>query len=139
MGDNVGLHCFEGGQALPEWLDSFRVTLIYLPIYFPEPTPVELIFNKMKTVLQRYAYRDLLRFYIDVAIYRALHEISVSDSRGFMAKLGTSREYLCESVPRKYTIFVSNFILIKQNCMFSSTVSPICSLESIPKSQSKIR
>ena len=42
----------------------------------------------MKTVLHRYEYRDLLRFNIDVAIYRALQEISVSDLRGFYGKVG---------------------------------------------------
>lgn len=51
--DNVALHCFDGGQALAEWLDSFGVTLLYLPVYSPELTPVELVFNKMKTVLHR--------------------------------------------------------------------------------------
>lgn len=81
--DNVALHRFDGGQALAEWLDNFGVTLTYLPVYSPELTPIELVFNKMKTVLHQYEYRDLLRFNIDVAIYRALQEISASDLRGF--------------------------------------------------------
>ncbi|KAK2551362.1 hypothetical protein P5673_027761 [Acropora cervicornis] len=79
--DNVTLHRFDGGQALAEWLDGFGVTLVYLPLYSPEFSPVELVFNKMKTMLHRYEYRELLRFNIDVAIYRALQEISVSDLR----------------------------------------------------------
>ena len=33
--DNVALHRFDGGQALAEWLDSFGVTLVYLPVYSP--------------------------------------------------------------------------------------------------------
>lgn len=31
--DNATLHRFDGGQASAEWLDSFGVTLIYLPVY----------------------------------------------------------------------------------------------------------
>ena len=85
---DVAFHHFDGGQALAEWLDSFGVTLIYLPVYSPELTPVDLIFNKIKTVLHRYEYRDLRRFNIDVAIYRALQEISVSDLPGFYGKVG---------------------------------------------------
>lgn len=85
--DNVALHRFDGGQAFAEWLDSFGVTLIYLPVYSPELTPVKLIFNKMKTVLHRYEYRDL-RFHIDVPIYRALQEVSTSDLHGFCRKVG---------------------------------------------------
>lgn len=30
---NVPLHHFDGGQALAKWLDSFGVTLVYLPVY----------------------------------------------------------------------------------------------------------
>ena len=82
------MHRFDGGQALAEWLDSFGVTLIYLPVHSPELTPVKLILNKMKTVLHRYEYHDLLRFNIDVAIYRAPQEISASDLRGFYRKVG---------------------------------------------------
>jgi len=69
--DNVALHRFDGGQAVhvAEWLDSSGVTLVYSPVYSPELTRVELIFNKMKTLLHRYEYRDLLRFKMDVAIF----------------------------------------------------------------------
>ena len=56
--DNVALHCFSGGQALAEWLDSFQVTLVNLPVYSPELTPVELVFNKMKSVLHRPRYMN---------------------------------------------------------------------------------
>jgi len=57
-------------------------------VYSPELTPVELIFNKMKTLLHRYEHRDHLRFNIDVAIYRVLQEISVSDLHGFYGQVG---------------------------------------------------
>ncbi|KAK3742051.1 hypothetical protein QZH41_004751 [Actinostola sp. cb2023] len=51
VADNAAFHRFDGGQILAEWLDSFGITLIYLPVYSPELTPVELVFNKLKTVL----------------------------------------------------------------------------------------
>ena len=31
--DNAAIHRFEGGRVLADWLDSFGVTLIYLPFY----------------------------------------------------------------------------------------------------------
>jgi len=86
--DNVALHHFDGGQALAEWLDSFGVTLVYLPVYSPELTPIELISNKMKTVLHRYEYCDLIRFNMHVAIYLVLQETSVSDLHGFYDLVG---------------------------------------------------
>ena len=81
--DNVAFHRFEGGRILAEWLDTFGVTLLYLPVYSPELNPVELVFNKLKTLLHRYEFRDLLRYNLHVGIYRALREISSSDLRGF--------------------------------------------------------
>jgi len=44
--DNVALHHFDGGQALAEWLDSFGVTLVYLPVYSPELTPIDFQLNE---------------------------------------------------------------------------------------------
>ena len=80
--DNAAIHRFEGGRVLTEWLDSFGVTEIYLPIYSPELSDVEL-FNKFKTVLHCYEFCNILLFNIHVAVYRALQEITVSDLRGF--------------------------------------------------------
>ena len=37
--DNVALHRFDDVQALADWLDSFGVTLVYLPVYSPELYP----------------------------------------------------------------------------------------------------
>ena len=81
--DNATIHRFEGGRVLAEWLDSFGITLIYLPVYSPELNPVELLFNKFKTVLHRYEFRNILQFNIHVGVYRALQEITVSDLKGF--------------------------------------------------------
>ena len=77
--DNAAIHRFEGGRVLAEWLDSFEVTLIYLPVCSPELSPVELLFNKFRTVLHRYEFRNILLFNIHVAVYRALQEITVGD------------------------------------------------------------
>ena len=58
--DNAAIHRYEGGRVLGEWLDSFGVTLIYLPTYSPELNPVELLFNKLKNILHRYEFRNIL-------------------------------------------------------------------------------
>ena len=49
--NNVALRHFNEGQALAEWLDGFGVTLVYIPVYSPELTPVQLVLKKMKMVL----------------------------------------------------------------------------------------
>lgn len=66
---DVALHHFDGGQALAEWLDSSGVTLVYSPVYSPELTRIELIFNQMKTFFHICMNTVILRFKMDVAIF----------------------------------------------------------------------
>jgi len=81
--DNCATHRFQGGQILGEWLDDIGCVLIYLPTYSPELNPIELVFNKLKTILHRVDYRDLLRDNLHVAVYEALKQITTTDMHGF--------------------------------------------------------
>ena len=81
--DNCATHCFLGGEILGEWLDEIACVLVYLPTYSPELNPIELVFNKLKTILHRVDYQDLIRDNLHVAAYEALKEITASDMRGF--------------------------------------------------------
>ena len=54
--DNCPTHRFLGGEILAEWLDDIGCVLVYLPTYAPELNPIELAFNKLKTVLHRVDY-----------------------------------------------------------------------------------
>jgi transposase len=81
--DNCATHCFVGGEILGECLDEIGCILVYLPTYSPELNPIELVFNKLKTILHRVDYQDLLRDNQHVAAYEALKQITASDMRGF--------------------------------------------------------
>ena len=76
-------HRFLGGEILAEWLDDIGCVLVYLPTYPPELNPIELAFNKLKTVLHRVDYRDLLRDNLHIAVYEALKQFTASDMYGF--------------------------------------------------------
>ena len=86
--DNCATHHYLGGQVLGEWLDNIGCTLIYLPTYSPEFNPIELVFNKLKTVLKRIEYRELLRDNLHVAVYEGLKKITSNDMREFYRTTG---------------------------------------------------
>lgn len=81
--DNCATHRNQGGQILGEYLDDIGCVLLYLPTYSPELNPIELVFNKLKTILHRVEYRDLLRDNLHVAAFEALKQFNANDMRGF--------------------------------------------------------
>ena len=70
-------------KILGEWLDDIGSVLVYLPTYSPELNPMELVFNKLKTILHRVDYQYLLRDNLHIAVYEALKQFTVSDMCGF--------------------------------------------------------
>ncbi|KAL9977766.1 hypothetical protein ACROYT_G015206 [Oculina patagonica] len=83
--DNTPIHHHQAGQALGEWLDEIGCTAVYLPTYPPKFNPAENVFNKLKTILRRFEYRELLKDSLHVAVHEALKEITSQDMRGFFA------------------------------------------------------
>jgi hypothetical protein len=82
------IHHYRAGRALGEWLDDIGCVLLYLPTYLPEFNPAENVFNKLKTILRRFEYRELLRDSLHVAVHQALQEIATNDE-DFLSSLDT--------------------------------------------------
>ena len=80
--DNAPIHHYRAGQALAESLDDMGCVLVFLPTYSPEFNPAENVFNKLKTILRKYEFRELLRANLHVAVYEALKEITQQDMIG---------------------------------------------------------
>ena len=72
--DNAPIHHNRAGEALGEWRDDIGCTLVYLPTYSPEFNPAELVFNKLKTILKRFGFRELLQDNLHVAVYEAVKQ-----------------------------------------------------------------
>ena len=86
--DNAPIHHYRAGQALCEWFDDMGCVVVFLPTYSPEFNPTENVFNKLKTVLRRYQFRELLGGNLHVAVHEALKEITPQDMIGFFQHTG---------------------------------------------------
>jgi len=49
--DNLTTYHYKGGEILEAWLEEMGIELIYLPTYSSDLNPIELSFNKVKTLL----------------------------------------------------------------------------------------
>ena len=81
--DNCAIHRFEARRALQTWLMDMGANLVYTPSLSPEFNAVELVFNKLKTLLKREEYTTMLQQNVHVAIYESLNHISTDDMYGF--------------------------------------------------------
>lgn len=81
--DNCAIHHNEGGYVLSEWLDSFGIDVVYLPVYSPEFNPCELLFNKLKILSKRDEIRTVFSRSVHQGIYQCLEHITVDDCIGF--------------------------------------------------------
>ena len=62
--------------------------LIYLPTYSPELNPTEFVFNKMRSILKRYEYHEILRQSLHVGVYKAISNVTSLDMHGFYRYTG---------------------------------------------------
>jgi transposase len=74
--DNAAIHHYTAGQILGSFLDEIGCVLIYLPTYSPELNPTEFVFNKMRSILKRYEYREILRQSLHVGVYEAISNVT---------------------------------------------------------------
>ena len=86
--DNAAIHHYAAGQILGSFLDDIGCVLIYLPTYSPEFNPTEFVFNKMRSILKRYEYREILRQSLHVGVYEAISNVTSLDMRGFYRYTG---------------------------------------------------
>ena len=86
--DNHATHHNEGGYALGWWMDQHGMEVVYLPTYSPEFNPIELAFNKMKTVAKQENIRQSFHRNIHVGVYNCVEQITEHDMRGFYRHTG---------------------------------------------------
>ena len=65
-----------------------RMRSCLLPSYSSAFNPTELVFNKLKTILKRIEYRELLKDNLHVAVCESLKHITPPDMRGFYEYTG---------------------------------------------------
>ena len=70
------------------WMILVALLYNYLTTYSPEFNPAELVFNKLKTILKRFEFRELFRDNLHVAVYEALKTIAQEDMSGFFRFTG---------------------------------------------------
>jgi transposase len=82
--DNCATHRFLGGNILCEWLDDIGCVLVYLPSYSPVLNLAEFVFKKLKTILKRIEYRELLRDNVHLGVYKGVKQVTAADMCGFL-------------------------------------------------------
>ena len=81
--DNLGAH---RGQRVRELIEERGCSLLYLPPYSPDFSPIEEAFSKLKALLRK--AKAPTRVALVEAIGRALEAISTQDARGFFGHCG---------------------------------------------------
>lgn len=81
--DNLSAHTSPRAQAI---VAACGATLVYLPPYSPDYSPIELAFAQIKADLRRAAART--RAALEAAIATALEQISAADARAFFEHCG---------------------------------------------------
>lgn len=80
--DNLAVHHFDGGEVLEDYLSDMGIELLYTPVYSPDLNPIEMCFNKIKTVLNQ-DFNDLVHRNVKLAGSYAVETITENDMRGF--------------------------------------------------------
>jgi transposase len=76
--------------GIREAIEAAHATLLYLPPYSPDLSPIELCWSKVKTALRARAART--RESLDLAWTEALAGITPSDARNWFAHCGYCTE-----------------------------------------------
>ncbi|XP_028397235.1 uncharacterized protein LOC114521047 [Dendronephthya gigantea] len=80
--DNLGIHHYDGGRILEEYLEEMGVELIFTPTYSPDLNPVELCFAKVKTKLNG-EFSDTVHENLKLAVMDAVETITPTDMVGY--------------------------------------------------------
>lgn len=81
--DNLGAH---RGERVRELIEERGCSLLFLPPYSPDFSPIEEAFSKIKALLRKAKART--RTALVEAIGRALDAVSGKDARGWFAHCG---------------------------------------------------
>lgn len=80
--DNLGVHHYDGGHILEEYLDDIGVELIFTPTYSPDLSLVELCFAKVKAKLNG-ELSDAVHENLKLAVVDAVEKIRPTDMAGY--------------------------------------------------------
>ena len=86
--DNAPVHRNQGGNALARFLDYYGIEYIFTPTYSPDLNPVERVFSKIKSVISRPEFSDLVHENLAYAIYCAVGYITSADCVGYYRLAG---------------------------------------------------
>jgi transposase len=81
--DNLNVH---KGQRVRAVIEEYGCTLLYLPAYSPDLTPIEGMFSKVKTAVRRAGKREQAA--LEAAIGAALDTVTARDAAGWFAHCG---------------------------------------------------
>jgi transposase len=81
--DNLGAH---KGERVKELIEARGATLLFLPAYSPDFSPIEEAFSKIKALLKKAAART--REALVEAMAQALEAVSSADTEGWFAHCG---------------------------------------------------
>jgi transposase len=81
--DNLGAH---RGEGVREMVEARGCSLLFLPPYSPDFSPIEEAFSKVKALLRKAACRT--REALVEAMGRALDAVTAKDARGWFAHCG---------------------------------------------------
>lgn len=84
--DNLSSH---KGNRVAELIESARATLLYLPPYSPDLSPIEPAFSKFKQLVRSAGHRLMDILWKD--LQRMLDQISPGDAAGFFSHCGYAR------------------------------------------------
>jgi transposase len=81
--DNLNVH---KGQRVRAVIETYQCTLLYLPAYSPDLTPIEGMFSKVKAAVRRAGKREQAA--LEAAIGAALDTVTPRDAAGWFAHCG---------------------------------------------------
>ncbi len=83
VADNVAFHHNEAEDILRDWLATYGIRLTFTPKNMPDFNPCENCFSKIKSVLKKPKFAQLMAQSVELAVYDAETEISCSDILGY--------------------------------------------------------
>lgn len=86
--DNAPIHHSQMAKVLKLWLERQGIDVVFTPRYSPEMNPVENCFSKIKSVVRKPEFGQILWNNFHLAIYTAAKTISVRDMHSFFRETG---------------------------------------------------
>ena len=86
--DNAPIHHSQIAQVLKLWLEQQGIDVVFTPRYSPDMNPVENCFSKIKSVVRRPEFGQILQDNFHLAIYNATQTVTSGDMHSFFRATG---------------------------------------------------